>query len=189
MSNLFIQKKMKDVLSISGTQIIPSLLLSFLFGVGTVITSISLFFRILRSSNDGFMILLLDNLAFLIGLFIIAIPCVFFIKELVHDLRVSFVLNKALISQDGIHIKRKEEFIYKWEDIEAINGYHEGWRGDYIVILFNDGRNIEIPILHTVKDKTIQFLKEIRCKVSKKINMNKLSKKWLVSEISASFSD
>ena len=48
------------------------------------------------------------------------------------------------------------------------------------MILFNDGKSIELPIVDRAKEKTINFLKEACQKSPKKIKTNKLAKKLLV---------
>lgn len=159
---------------------LSSLALTFLFGSGAVMASISLLAKISVYPEHDALSLLLDNMVFAMGLLILILPAVYFFKELIRDLTTSFYLSRTYVTHDGLHIKRKEGILYKWEDIEAINGEHESWRGDYVVFIFNDGKSIEIPIIDSAKDKTINFLKEVYQKAPGRINTNKLAEHLLV---------
>ena len=124
------RNKIKGALNIPKTNVISSLFLAIFFGLSTVVISTALYSKISCSTNHGFLIPLLDNFTFFIGLFIPAIPCIFFIKELIHRLQINSFLNKILISHDGVHTKQKGELIYDWKDVEEIDGYHDRGRGD-----------------------------------------------------------
>lgn len=177
------QRKLIDVLGAPKILGLTSLILAFLFGSGAIMAIASLVLKALRYTKHSYVFFLLDNIIFMISVLIILIlPCAYFFKQFIRDLKISLFLNTILVNEDGFHIKQKEDLLYKWEDIEAINGKHESWRGCDIVIFFNDGKSIEIPIIPKAKEKTINFLKEVCRKSSQKTTINKLAEKFLLTE-------
>lgn len=172
-------QNMVDILGIPKFLGLASLVLTFLFGTGTTMAFMALISKASRYTGYGCVSFLSDNITFVGGLLILILPCIFFFKEFIRDLKISFFLNTISVSEDGFHIKQKEDLLYEWKNIKAINGKHEAWRGHSIVIFFDDGKNIEIPIINKTKEKTIDFLKEVYCKSPKQIKTNRLSEKWL----------
>jgi len=174
------QRKLVDVLGTPKILGITSLILALFFGSGAVMAIASLVLKASRYTGHSYVSFLSDKITFIIGLLILILPCVYFFKEFIRDLKIGFFLNEIFVNEDGFHIKQKEDLLYKWDDIEAINGKYESWRGYDIVIFFNDGKSIEIPIIDRAKEKTIDFLKETYRKSPKKIIINELAEKILV---------
>ena len=105
-------QKMTDVLGMPKILGLASLVLTFLFGAGTTMALITLTLKASRHTGHGFVSFLSDNITFVGGLLILILPCVYFFKEFIRDLKISFILNTILISEDGFHIKQKEDLLY-----------------------------------------------------------------------------
>ena len=173
------QRKITDIVNLPKFLGFPSLVLAFLYGVGTVVGLWAIVLGVLRSTDKRFVVLLMDNCVLVLGLSILVIPCIYFIKELIHALGVSCLLNTTFVSEDGFHMKQERDILYEWKDIEAINGYYEIWRGNSVVISFKDGRGIEIPIPSKAREKVTCFLKEIYHEAPAETKLNQPAKKIL----------
>lgn len=175
------KKKLIEVSGIPKILGFTSLMLALLFGSASIMVIALLVVEFLKYKEHSALFFLLDNVTFVMGLFILVLPCVYFLKQFFRDFKIGLFLDKIFLSEAGFHIKQKKDLLYKWDKIVAINGKREGWRGYDIVIVFNDGKSIEIPIIDRAKEKTIDFLKELYQKSPQETITNELANKILAS--------
>lgn len=177
------EEKIADIIGTSKSHVVFILIILLLFCPGLVGVLIMTFLIILRSMiEDGILISIMYHCKLIAGSPLLILFCFFFIKELIHGLRVNFVLSKTLVSDDGLTIELKNPRMYKWDEIEEINGKFEGWRGRRAVIQFSDGRSIEIPIVPKGEEKVIDFLKYVCGKIAGEAKINGLAEKWMNRE-------